>query len=148
MIIPATASELHALACAAPLHPIADPAVLQMLAALAGRIETGFIPAAWRIVDGTDTVGLCSLTREPIRGVADIGYGIAPAFQGRGLATRAVAAVVDWARHDGRLHRLTAETAVHNIASQQVLRRNGFDITGNRTDAEDGELYCWTRVLR
>jgi RimJ/RimL family protein N-acetyltransferase len=38
---------------------------------------------------------------------------------------------------------LKAETAVANLPSQAVLRRNGFCVAGQRMDAEDGALLCW-----
>lgn len=57
---------------------------------------------------------------------ASIGYGVRPDRQGEGWATSAVAAVIDFAFTDLRLHRLEASTLVDNRASQIVLARNGF----------------------
>lgn len=34
-----------------------------------------------------------------------------------------------------------------NLASQQVLARNGFERTGERFDAGDGQLICWRCVV-
>jgi len=44
----------------------------------------------------------------------------------RGVATAAVGLMVRTAFADLRLHRVQAETMVHNHASQRVLERNGF----------------------
>jgi RimJ/RimL family protein N-acetyltransferase len=123
--------------------PIASPEILEMLAGLAERISTGFAPTSWLIVENGEVVGLCSITRPPANGSIDIGYGIAPSRRRRGIATRAIAAIVDWARTAPDLREITAETAIDNIASQQVLTRNGFVRTGERFDAEDGQLFCW-----
>ncbi|EOW2137281.1 GNAT family N-acetyltransferase [Stenotrophomonas sp. GD03908] len=145
MLSPVSALDLRALLsrpCSAD-DAIAPLPVLTMLADLAERIETLFAPAAWQVVDAGQPVGLFSLTRPPEQGVLDIGYGIAPAHQGRGLAGRALAELVTWARHDARVCCLTAETAVRNARSQAVLRRNGFMVTGRRIDAEDGPVVCW-----
>jgi RimJ/RimL family protein N-acetyltransferase len=152
IIQPARASEIRSLAlrdaAASPSSrgesAIAPPDVLAMLADLAASIEPHFAPAAWWLLDDAgETVGLCSITRVPSQGEVDIGYGIAPSFQRRGIATRAIAELARWAREDVRVARLTAETSIHNVASQRVLERNAFEVVGSRTDAEDGELSCW-----
>ncbi|WP_433224948.1 GNAT family N-acetyltransferase [Microtetraspora malaysiensis] len=57
---------------------------------------------------------------------AMIGYGLRPEFRGRGLVTRAVDLLVDWAFTHTRLRRLIAGTAPDNVASQRVLERAGF----------------------
>lgn len=57
---------------------------------------------------------------------ASIGYWVARSRNGRGLASAAVGEVVGIAFHGLGLHRLQAETLLHNTASQRVLRRNGF----------------------
>jgi len=123
--------------------PIAPPEILQMLAEVAARVAPGFSPASWLIVEADMVVGLCSITRRPQNGSVDIGYGIAPGHQCRGAATRAIGAVVAWARTAPHVTAITAETAIDNIASQRVLERNGFEPVGKRTDAEDGPLICW-----
>ncbi|HVJ00848.1 MAG TPA: GNAT family protein [Sphingomonas sp.] len=127
--------------------PIAPPEVLQMLADLAARIGETFSLASWLIVEENEVVGLCSITRPPEEGVIDIGYGIAPSRQGRGIAGRAIGDVVAWARGHASVSAVTAETTLANIASQRVLLRNGFVRTGERIDAEDGPLICWRHQL-
>lgn len=61
---------------------------------------------------------------------AHVGYWISPAVQGRGLMTAALAAAVDIAKDGLGLHRLEAGTLVHNVASQRVLEKNGFEAYG------------------
>jgi len=125
--------------------PIAPPEVLTMLSGLAERIGETFRPSAWMIVEDGEIVGLISpvdtldLSDRSLR----IGYGVAPTRQGRGVATRAVAALTAWAREDDRVRALTAETSTENPASQTVLGRNGFAAVGERVDGEDGPLICW-----
>lgn len=123
--------------------PIAPPDILEMLAALAVRVQAGFTPASWLIVEGGEVAGLCSITRPPASGCIDIGYGIAPSRQRRGIATRAVGEIIEWARSAPNVSAITAETAVDNIASQLVLMRNGFARTSERFDKEDGPLFGW-----
>ena len=120
--------------------PVAPVAVLQMLALLDAQIRQSFAPSSWLIVDGLEIVGLCSITSISAQGSIDIGYGIAPSRQGRGMAS---AAVVDWARSAPAVTAITADTATDNVASQRVLSRNGFIRIGERIDDEDGALICW-----
>jgi len=57
-----------------------------------------------------------------------LGYGVLPAFRGRGYARRAVELVTRWALNDVRLQRVVAGTAADNIASQKTLQRAGFEV--------------------
>ncbi|WP_166996642.1 GNAT family N-acetyltransferase [Paramicrobacterium fandaimingii] len=57
---------------------------------------------------------------------ASIGYWVAEAANGRGLATDAVGATVRYAFDELGLHRVEAATLVHNAASQRVLEKAGF----------------------
>jgi len=126
-----------------PNTPIAPIEVVRMLADVAERVSETFSPASWLIVEHGEVAGLCSVIRAPAGGVIDIGYGIAPSRQGRGIAGRAIGQIVAWARADERVVAITGETAVTNIASQRVLMRNGFVQVGERVDDEDGPLLCW-----
>jgi RimJ/RimL family protein N-acetyltransferase len=126
-----------------PGSPIAEHAILRMLRDLAASIRPGFAPSAWMMVEDDEIVGLCSIVGTPDRGVLQIGYGVAPARQGSGAATRAIGQLMAWARLDDRVRSIEAETNVVNIASQRVLERNGFVRVGERVDDEDGDLICW-----
>jgi RimJ/RimL family protein N-acetyltransferase len=128
---------------AIPDSEIAPVPVLVMLSELAQLVRGTFTPAAWMIVEQGEVVGLCSITKPVEQGRIDIGYGIAPTRQGRGIATKAIAAVIEWAQNDDRVQIVMAETAINNLASQRVLAHNGFIRIGERYDEEDGDLYCW-----
>ena len=151
MIIPVTPGEFAALASGqAPpgFHFVNDseispPEVLKMLSDLNATIAVDFSPSAWIIVNVAEIVGLCSITKPPEDGEIHVGYGIAPSRQGRGLMTAAIRDLLDWARGDLRVRRISAETTPDNVASQRVLERNGFLQKGHRIDADDGDLICW-----
>lgn len=84
------------------------------------------------ILDEGAVVGRITVT-DVVRGAfqsAHLGYWVAEAAGGRGVATAAVAAAVRTAFDDLGLHRLQADTLVHNTASQRVLARNGFTRIG------------------
>jgi ribosomal-protein-alanine N-acetyltransferase len=59
-----------------------------------------------------------------------IGYWVSQESNGQGLATAAVAHIKTIAFHELGLHRLQAETLLHNTASQRVLVHNGFERYG------------------
>ncbi len=84
------------------------------------------------IVDDDQIVGritLSGITRGPFLS-ASLGYWVAKAANGRGVASAAVARIVRLAFDELGLHRLEAGTLVHNAASQRVLVRNGFQRFG------------------
>lgn len=59
-----------------------------------------------------------------------LGYWVDRARNGQGLASGAVAAVLDLAFGPLQLHRVQAETLKHNVRSQRVLMKNGFEHIG------------------
>jgi GNAT superfamily N-acetyltransferase len=77
-------------------------------------------------------VGGIGFKGQPADGDVEIGYGLAPSAQGRGLATEAVLAVVEFAFGSGLVQRVLAETSQGNRASQEVLLRAGFDMVSKR----------------
>jgi RimJ/RimL family protein N-acetyltransferase len=66
---------------------------------------------------------------------AEIGYSLATAHQGRGLATDAVGAVVDHLFSRYGVHRVSASLDPDNLASERLLERLGFEIEGIARDA-------------
>jgi len=70
--------------------------------------------------------GMLGLDPGAVPGRASVGYWLAPAVRGRGLATRAVRLVAGWAFADPRLERLELMTLVGNDDSARVALRAGF----------------------
>ncbi|MGI9077681.1 MAG: GNAT family N-acetyltransferase [Gemmatimonadaceae bacterium] len=79
-------------------------------------------------------------------GVAEIAYGIVPAFQGRGYVTEAAAAGVGFAFENG-VRRVRAHTRPNANASTRVLQKCGFEYAGEVDDPEDGLVWRWERGL-
>ncbi len=82
-------------------------------------------------VDG-EPVGRVNL-QNVVRGAAqhaDLGYWVDVEHQGRGVATAAVARVLEIAFDDLGLHRVQAGTLLRNHASRRVLAKNGFTEIG------------------
>ncbi|OIR09387.1 MAG: hypothetical protein BEU05_02630 [Marine Group III euryarchaeote CG-Bathy2] len=63
---------------------------------------------------------------------ADLGYWVARARWGRGYATEAAVALLEWGFHELALQRVIASTLPGNLPSQRVLRQLGFRYTGMR----------------
>lgn len=84
------------------------------------------------ILDGDAIVGrirLAGIVRGAFQSTP-MGYWVAQGHNGRGLATAAVAEMLGIAFDELGLHRVQAETLEHNVASQKVLERNGFERIG------------------
>jgi [ribosomal protein S5]-alanine N-acetyltransferase len=55
-----------------------------------------------------------------------VGYWVSESAGGRGVGTAALKQIISVAFGDLGLHRIQAETLLHNVGSQKVLERNGF----------------------
>lgn len=75
-------------------------------------------------------------------GIVEIGYGLAPAGRGRGLATEAVLALVAHAFARG-VQAVRAEVATGHTASERVVMRAGF--TAGESDVD---VTWWWRAPR
>jgi [ribosomal protein S5]-alanine N-acetyltransferase len=74
-------------------------------------------------------ITLSEVVRGPLQS-ANVGYWIDQGRNGRGLATRALAALLETAFGELGLHRVGACTRLENHASQRVLAKNGFTRIG------------------
>jgi ribosomal-protein-alanine N-acetyltransferase len=70
-------------------------------------------------------VTLSNIVRGPFQS-CNLGYWVGADRNGRGVATAAVAVIMQEAFLDIGLHRIEAGTLLHNVASQRVLEKNGF----------------------
>lgn len=98
--------------------------------------------AVWflRLKSG-ETIGNYSFKGLLEDGSVEIGYGLEPEYWGKGYATEAVIAAVDWAMKQPGVKRIEAETEPENTASQRVLEKAGFIPT--ETNGEEGPIFVW-----
>ncbi|MER7990814.1 GNAT family protein [Streptomyces noursei] len=90
--------------------------------------DTGRI---YGIRTGCQLVGAILLrTMDTAQGVAEAGCWLEPAAVGKGLVTRAVRAVVDWAVEERGIHRVEWWVASANAPSIAVARRLGMTREG------------------
>jgi [ribosomal protein S5]-alanine N-acetyltransferase len=87
---------------------------------------------SFAILDEAELAGVVALSNVVYAAFrsANLGYWVDARRNGRGLATRAVAALAEHAFGPLGLHRLEAGTLVDNVASQRVLEKNRFELIG------------------
>jgi len=69
-------------------------------------------------------------------GAAEVGYEVFPAYRGRGFATEAGRALIDWARRDHGVTHFVSGVAPENLASLRVGEKLGFVPSGQIVDGE------------
>lgn len=89
-------------------------------------------------------IGMCGFKGAPSpEGVVEIGYEIKDTYRGRGLATEAAAALVDFAFAHSEVRTVWAHTLPQLNASTRVLTKLGFVHIGTVQDPTDGEVWQW-----
>ncbi|MEH0844125.1 GNAT family protein [Micromonospora sp. CPCC 205711] len=82
-------------------------------------------------------------------GVCEAGCWLEPAAEGRGLVTRAVSRIIDWAVRERGIHRVEWHTNAGNARSIAVARRLGMRRDGTMREALPGpggraDLEIWS----
>ena len=95
----------------------------------------------WVLRDGREVVGTVQATIRP-DGVAEVAWVVFTAFQGRGYAREAAAALVEWLLASGRAHAVVAHIHPDHAASAAVARAAGLAPTADRHDGE----VVWRRA--
>ena len=127
---------------AVPPGGLEPPEVLDMLVGWSARLQAAQGWGTWVAVWQGEAVASLAVKDPLAGGTVEIGYGVAPARRGLGVATAAVCALLQLlAGHGVRVVR--AETAQDNPASGRVMRKVGFACVGSRVDPEDGVLDLW-----
>jgi ribosomal-protein-alanine N-acetyltransferase len=139
----------------AGLH-VADGIRDQLLSASSDFIkslESAKQPDPWRfgfgVVHKIDNVlmGMGGFPGPPgSDGAAEIAYGIAPAYQGRGYATEVANALIDFVSCDKSVRIIRAHTLAETNASTRVLEKCGFQRAGESTD-EGQVVWRWERAV-
>ncbi len=92
-------------------------------------------------------VGNAGWKGPPEDGAAELGYSVAPARRGRGIATAVVRQLLARARAAG-LAEAIAHTLPERSPSTSVLTRCGFEKVDEVVDPEDGPVWRWRIRLR
>jgi RimJ/RimL family protein N-acetyltransferase len=88
--------------------------------------------ACFAIVFDDTLIGACSLDPRPDGDDVELGYWLGKPYWGRGFATEAVRALIDYGFGDLRHETLQAGARVSNPTSRRVLEKCAFQWTGVR----------------
>jgi [ribosomal protein S5]-alanine N-acetyltransferase len=138
-----------------PLQPMTATEIAKMLESAGSELSDlkKYEAYRWFVALDADIVGTVSLKNiSHSMGYAEIGYGIAQAHHGKGIATAAVSLLVDKVFAETSLRKLLAFVHDKNRPSCRVLEKLGFQKEGFLREhyiingkAENEALYC---VLR
>lgn len=78
-------------------------------------------------------------------GVAEVSFGVEDASQGRGYATEALTACVEWALAQAECKVVRATTTDWHKASKKLLERIGMKVAGERQDG-DARMLVYEKV--
>ena len=95
--------------------------------------DTASLHGLW--LDGTLVGGVLTLNFDAANGTCEVGCWLEPAATGRGLVTRAMRVLVDWAVEQRGIHRVEWVAAAGNLPSTAVARRLGMTRDGVRRGA-------------
>jgi RimJ/RimL family protein N-acetyltransferase len=127
---------------AAVLCELATEACASM-AALYRRV--GFTPpwVGYLAVCGSDVVGTCAFKAAPVRERVEIAYYTFPPHEGRGMAAAMAAQLIHIARTERPVIEVIAQTLPERNASNRILEKLGFELSGVAIDPEDGPVWQW-----
>ena len=98
--------------------------------------------------DSGRLIGDCGIRRKPgNEWEADIGYELSPEHWGRGYATEAASALVDFGFRELQLHRISSWCIADNAASAGVLERLGLRQEGRLRENEYFKGRWWDTLL-
>ncbi|MBW4620557.1 MAG: GNAT family N-acetyltransferase [Cyanosarcina radialis HA8281-LM2] len=110
----------------------------------ASRIWHPWLPYLFLFRPDLALVGLGGFKSVPdSEGIVEIGYSVAPSYQGRGLATSAARQLIEIAFATGLVDRVCAHTLAEHNASARVLEKCGMNKVSEIDDPEDGKLWKW-----
>ncbi len=79
--------------------------------------------------------------------IAEIGYALLPAFQGKGIMQEAIEKVIEYGLVSMKLKSIVADLTPANIKSIKLLERNGFIYTG-KSKEEDMVIYTLRKAIQ
>ena len=98
--------------------------------------------------DDNRVIGSCGIRRKPDNDwEGDIGYELAPKYWGRGYATEAALAIVDFGFRELGLHRVSSWCIADNAASARVLEKVGLRLEGRLRENEYFKERWWDTLL-
>ncbi len=104
-------------------------------------------------MDSNEIIGSCGFNFLDYENAkAEIGYDIAKAFWGRGYASEAICALLDYAFSSLKLNRIEAKVEPENVKSVKVLQKLNFTFEGTlrqseRVDGRFNDLNMYSKLI-
>lgn len=96
----------------------------------------------------TKLIGIIGHYRiQPENHRSEIGYMILPEYNGKGITTEAIKAVINYGFEQMQLHSIEAVIDPENSASEKVLQKNGFVKEAHILENELWEGKFWDTVI-
>lgn len=93
--------------------------------------------------EGERIVGSCGFAGPPLDGEAEIAYFTFPGNEGKGIASRMAAAVMQETRRTGATEVFIAHTLPEEGPSTSILKKLGFECLGVIEHPDDGPVWKW-----
>lgn len=93
-------------------------------------------------------LGWCGLKFHPETNEVDLGYRLAKKFWGKGFATEASMACIDYGMKDLKLDRIIAKAMPDNVASIKVMLKIGMNHKGYFHDPTDPHSFILYELLK
>lgn len=104
--------------------------------------ENGFCRWAVLLKENQEIIGSCGFARPHGTEEIELGYLLGKKFWGRGLATEATRACLQYGFEQLKFNETIAITDLENVASQKVLEKIGFTKRGiEKIGGEDNLIY-------
>jgi [ribosomal protein S5]-alanine N-acetyltransferase len=86
----------------------------------------------WAIVlqESGNPIGMCGLVKRDALEDFDLGFALLPEYRGQGFALEAAWGVLKYVKETMKLNRLAAIVSRNNVPSARLLRKLGFERTG------------------
>jgi len=72
---------------------------------------------------------------------AEIGFELMQAYNGKGYMAEAVAALIEFARNQMKVNKITANVYIHNAKCKSLLEKFGFRLVGKEEFSFRGSMY-------
>lgn len=97
------------------------------------------------VIENDRVLGTCGFNGKPVDNRVELSYWTFSENEGKGVASRACAALIAIAKQENPEIILTAKTAPEKTASTTILERNGFQFSKIVQDHEIGDAWEWVR---
>lgn len=80
--------------------------------------------------------------------IAEVGYGLSPEFQNKGIMTEVLQRIIDFGFNELKLDKIEAFTHHKNESSRKILEKSGFHFMENRKDQQNDSNVIYELLNR